>query len=156
MRVFTKRVFTKRYLQCIYKYTAHREFIAFVGMSANCNVGAYSAASSIPSVPIATIPNKADVSHIAVVPDADGGTKKNNKKRNKERVQRARVNKAIDSDGVDYSEMCEQLACMQKELNAMKTRVGFSRPIASNKTCAVPAVLERETVAAQPAAQELS
>jgi len=110
-----------------------------------------SVASSIvtPSVlplPVANVPNALDIHNAPGVSDVNGGAKKSNKKKNKERAERARLAKAVEPDDVNYNDMCRQLATMQKELNAMKARVGISRPAAAKKTCAITAILPTNAV----------
>jgi len=77
----------------------------------------------------------------------DGRTKKNNKKKNQERAERARLAKSVEPDDANYNDMCRQLAAMQKELNSMKTKVGFSRPKTTKKQSDATAVVQSSAAA---------
>ena len=86
-------------------------------------------------LPGANIPNTHDALNVPAAVEADGSTKKSNKKKNKERAERARLAKSAEPDDVNYNDVCRQLASMQKELNIMKTKVGFSRPKTVKNQC---------------------
>jgi hypothetical protein len=88
--------------------------------------------------------------HVQSVVGTDGRTKKSKKKKIQERAERVRPAKSVEPDDANYNDMCRQLVAMQKELNLMKTKVGFSRPKTAKKQSDTTAVVQSSDDASTP------